>query len=543
MLPSNCPSRDVTRAFFRGASGVRAAAAMALAITGAAGAISLPPGFHATAISPVLNKPVAMAFAPDGRLFIAEQAGIVKVIDHNQVTSTFINLKGEVGFGGDRGLLGIALDPNFMSTHYVYLLYTADPIPGSPNEPALTGSYGRLTRYKGTNSSDGNVANLLSRKVLIGKAPHEGIPACFSAHTVAALRMSPDGTLLVSAGDGGSYLLADGGGNTPSCFVPDLFGSDQDIGSFRAQSLHSLAGKILRVRRTNGMGLPSNPFYNGDRDAIQSKIWAYGLRNPWRFTFKPGTGGPDQVPTLFVGDVGWNSFEEINVSYGGENFGWPCHEGPGLAPDFPNMTPANSGCDTIGTPDNPGPLTDPLVTWNHNDASQSDPQGFTGHCVIGGVFYTGNKYPAEYHNAYFFAEFVLNWMKVLTVDDNDQLQSLNDFATDSGGPVDFAIHPQSGDVCFLSLADGRAYRIRYQNSNMMAAGGDDDASAPQQESNLAGPQGCPADIATSAGAGSDGVVDVNDLLAVINAADDANGDDVSLPNLLAVINSWGPCPQ
>src|SRR5262245_16021198 len=226
--------------------------------------MSLPPGFGASPISPELKRPVAMAFAPDGRLFVAEQRGTVEVFENGQKIARFIDLRDEVDYGADLGLLGLALDPDFPQKPFVYLLYTVDPLPGQPNEPPASGTFARLTRYRGSAASGGNVANLNSRRVLIGGEPPNGFPACFSAHTIADRHFAPDKTLLVSGGDGATYELADGGGNTPDCFAEGWFGLEQDIGSFRAQSLDSLDGKILRIKRGSGKGVSTNPYYDGD---------------------------------------------------------------------------------------------------------------------------------------------------------------------------------------------------------------------------------------------------------------------------------------
>src|SRR5262249_19638564 len=197
-----------------------------------------------------------------------------------------------------------------------------------------------------------------------------------------------------------------------------------DIGAFRSQYPRSLAGKILRINPATGGGYPSNPFYDGDPQSNQSKVWTYGHRNPWRDCIRPRTGSLDPADgrpgTLYVGDVGWNNWEELDVARtGGLNFGWPCLEGPVTEPSYAQVTPAHHGCDTWGTPGNPSYPTAPVVTYHHSQPALGTPPGFTGYCVIGGLFYTGALYPSEYRNRYVIADYGGSWIRFMTFDEND----------------------------------------------------------------------------------------------------------------------------
>jgi glucose/arabinose dehydrogenase len=503
------------------------------------GFVDLPPGFTAVAITPKLTKPVSIAFAPDGRLFVAEKRGMIRVYKNKKKLGTFIDLRPEINNSQELGLMAIELDHQFPAKPYVYMLYTADFIPGTPDDPAESGNFSRLTRYK-VSSANKNKANLASRKVLIGKLPSQGFPACYSSHTVGDLQAAPDNTLLVTSGDGATYVGADAGGMTPDCFKPGLFGDAEDIGSFRSQRMASPNGKLLRIKR-DGKAPPSNPYFDGNPNSFQSKIWSYGLRNPFRMALKPNPPSGN-FPPVFVGDVGWNSYEEINVAKGGENFGWPCKEGPLAAPTYPGLDPANSGCDTLNSPANPGPVKFPVVYYHLNNPNLSKPVGLGGRSITLGKFYNANKYPSVYKNGLFFADFVQGWIKVLKVDSNNNFLSVTDFASNAGGPVDFAIHPTSGDLCFISWTDQKVYQIKYTGTDLMA------------QDALPAAIGCVADVSP---AGGDGVIDANDLLAVLDAlgqttdvvdgdADIApaalNGDgQVDADDLLAVLNAWGPC--
>jgi glucose/arabinose dehydrogenase len=433
----------------------------------AAAAPQGPPGFDFTIVAQGLSDPVGMAFAPDGRLFIAEQSGVVRVWQSGALLpAPFIDLENEVQNGNDRGLLGIALDPDFLNNRQVYLLYTVDPLRGQPDGPVDIETFSRLTRYTGTLASGGNVADLSSRLVLIGVNPSEGIPSCHSSHTIGTVMFGNDDSLFVGAGDGAHFDLADVGGFDPACFQPPLFSADQDVGAFRAQYLGTLAGKVLRIDPATGAGYADNPFFDGDVNSIRSRIWVSGLRNPYRFTVRPGSPTPG---TLYIGDVGWGSFEEIDIAKGlGENFGWPCREGMGPTLVYPTATPIHSGCSTIGTRENPGPLTNPLVTWSHSSSASSMPPqaGFTGFAATGAAFYNAAGYPPQYQGALFFVDLLAGWMNVLHATAADQFISLSTFATQVSQPVALATHPATGDLYFLEYGAGRVWRIEFNGTDL-----------------------------------------------------------------------------
>src|SRR6185503_3593351 len=159
--------------------------------------VTLPPGFVATPITPALDEPVSIAFAPDGRLFVAEKKGVVKVVQNGNVVSTFIDLQSEINSEGDRGLLGIALEPDFATGRHIWLLYTVDPEFGPPDESSETSLFGRLTRYQGTVASSGNVAGPGSRKVLLGNTAADGFPDCWTSHAIGTVRANADGSVFV----------------------------------------------------------------------------------------------------------------------------------------------------------------------------------------------------------------------------------------------------------------------------------------------------------------------------------------------------------
>jgi glucose/arabinose dehydrogenase len=433
-----------------------------LGLATAATLAAIPPGFSLTQPVAGLTNPTALAFAPDGRIFIAEQRGVVKIVQNDQVLAQpFIDLQQEITNGQDRGLLGLALDPQFMSNGHVYLLYTVDPTFGEPNEPVESDTFARVVRYTAQDGRGGNVADLSTRLVLLGEDAANGIPACSASHTIGSLRFGHDGSLFISSGDGAHFEYADAGGNDPGCTA--TFGpSGQDTGAFRSQDLDSPAGKILRIHPDTGAGMPDNPYFTGDGDDVRSKVWASGVRNPFRIALKPHSPSPG---TIFIGDVGWFLVEEINVAHGGENFGWPCNEGPGAAPDYPNLDPASAGCDTIQTRDNPGPLTPPIIHWQHSGGGQSFPPGIVGSAALGGAFMTGPSFPSQYSGGLFYADFIAQWIRVLLVNEQDQFIGVLSFGTAMGNLTDLAFHPITGELHYITH-NGLLRRVSFVGTDL-----------------------------------------------------------------------------
>lgn len=430
---------------------------------------TLPAGFVAEEVAPGASwsSVVGIAFAPDGRIFVAEKQGRVHVIEGGMRRPLpFLDISNEVLNSGDRGLLGLALDPNFAVSPLVYLLYTVDPNDDGVDDDGAT--YGRLTRYRAS-AADANRADLASRTVLLGDGWTTGIPAIDTSHGPGCLRFGSDGTLLVSAGDAAHFSFADGGGNDPLAFGEGKLPLTEDIGAFRSQWIGSLAGKVLRLDPRTGLGLPSNPFFTGDASAPESRVWAYGLRQPYRFCRKPGTGSLDPAAgspgTLFVAEVGWVTWEEVNVlDRPGLNFGWPCREGLVAAAEYPALSPAHHGCSTLGTSGNPSLPTSPLVTWHHSDATRSSPPGIKGKAAAAIAFYEGTRYPTRYQGACFVGDFVGSWIKVLRLDGAGNLLAFEDFATSCDGPVDLVADPLSGDLHYVAINTGILWRIRSVNN-------------------------------------------------------------------------------
>lgn len=237
-------------------------------------ATTLPPGFTDTQVAGGLSSPTAMAFAPDGRVFVCEEGGSVRVIKDNVLLATpFATVTTDAAH--ERGLLGIAFDPNFATNHFVYVYYTA-------LTPATHNRVSRLT-------ANGDVA-VANSEVTILDLDNLSTD---SNHSGGALHFGPDGKLYIATGD--------------------------DSVSANSQSLANLLGKILRVN-ANGSIPSDNPFF-GSASGNNRAIWALGLRNPFTFGIQPGTG------RIFINDVGEQAAEEINDGLAGSNYGWPSCEG------------------------------------------------------------------------------------------------------------------------------------------------------------------------------------------------------------------------
>jgi glucose/arabinose dehydrogenase len=442
------------------------ALAAALAVSPTHAFPVLPPGFVAEDATPndAFLDPTAMAFVGEQRFLVAEQRGVVWMVDQGvKLTTPVIDLSDEVLGAGDRGLLGLTVDPAFATNRYVYLLYTVEP--DSSGTDLADDAFGRLTRYQ-MSATDPDLIDPATRTVLMGTTWADAPPSGSITHAIGCLRWGRDGSLLVSVGEGAQYVSVDEGGRDPGMFLPGRCDPMEDIGAFRAQYLNSLGGKVLRIDPATGHGYPSNPFWDGDPMSKRSRVWAYGTRNVFRFTVRPGTGAADptlgQPGTLYLGDVGWEQWEEVDVArQGGLNFGWPCVEGFHANTRYQNATPAHTDCGSIGTPTNPSLPTAPLLDYNHGDTTGGSPPGYSGQAVLMGPFYTGVWYPPQYRGAFFYGDYGGDWIRWATVDSLDQLLSTQVFATSAGGSVDFALDPVNGDLYYLAVYTGTVFRVRY----------------------------------------------------------------------------------
>ena len=425
-----------------------------------AGGPSLPAGFYLESIAPgaSFGQPVAVVALPDGRLLVAEKRGVIYTIENGvRLPTPFLNIQDEVLNHVDRGLLGLALDPDFASNGRIYLHYAVDH--DGTGDYDRFDAFVRITSYAASTTNP-NVADLSTRNVLIGETFSTGIPACYYSHNGGHLAFGSDGTLLVSTGDAASFNVVDAGGLHPECFGPGRFDPSEDIGSFRSLRIESLAGKILRIDPDTGDGIISNPYYTGDPTDNASKVWAYGLRNAFRFAVRdngstdPNDGRPGSV---YIGDVGWLRWEEQQVAKSGENFAWPCYEGPFQHSGYQIATPATNDCGVMP------PRSDPAYYWSHNDPAESNPPGLLGFTALGGAFYTGSKYPAIYQNAYFYADFVLGWMAFAHVDADDNFLDHTLFAENLSFPVHISYDPVQEQFLLVDVAEGNIFWLEFDD--------------------------------------------------------------------------------
>lgn len=287
------------------------AAAAALALTLAphiALAATLPAGFTETLFASGLSNPTAMQFAPDGRLFVCQQGGALRVVKNGALLTTpFVTVS--VDSNGERGLLGVAFDPNFAVNQYVYVYYTTSTAP----------VHNRVSRFtaNGDVAVPGSEVVVLDLDTLSGATNHNG----------GAIDFGPDGKLYIAVGE-----------NANTAF---------------SQSLTSRHGKMLRINTdgTPAAGNPTSfPGISGSTSGIYQAIWAVGLRNPFTFAFNPGG-----TPAMFLNDVGGGQWEEVNNGLAGANYGWPNTEGYTTNPNYttpkyayPHSGGAVTGCAITG---------------------------------------------------------------------------------------------------------------------------------------------------------------------------------------------------
>jgi glucose/arabinose dehydrogenase len=442
------------------------AVAAILVLCGAAptaSAVTLPAGFSEETVLTGAVNPTAFRFSPDGRIFVAEKRGVIKEYQGLFDTSprVYADLRTNVDDYWDRGLLDIALDPSFPTRNVIYALYTYDaPIGGiapvfndACADPTGDGCKvsGRLSRIL----SDG------SEQVMI-----EDWCQQYPSHSIGSVVFGPDGKLYVSGGEGASFNYVDygqGGTTSTRCADPPNEG-----GALRSQDMRTtsdpaaLNGSVLRIDPTTAAGAAGNPFASSS-DVNAQRIVAYGLRNPFRITFRPGTS------ELWVGDVGWNDWEEINripdaSDATAEDFGWPCYEGTGRQPGYDNQNLPI--CETLYG--QPNAITPPFFTYKHSDhVITGDACPIGGSSVAGLAFApaSGGPYPAEYAGTLFFSDYTRRCIWAMEKGGNltPSPSNIKAFVIGAGDPAQIQIGPD-GNLYYIDITDGTLRRIVYQGS-------------------------------------------------------------------------------
>ncbi|MBC7974297.1 MAG: PQQ-dependent sugar dehydrogenase, partial [Myxococcales bacterium] len=376
----------------------------------------LPPDFVDRNIAAVPG-PTGLAFTPDGRLLVVTQPGAVRVIANGQLRAqAALDLSAQLCTNSERGLLGIAIDPQFAQTGHVYLYYTFRKFNSCAANQIGTSPVNRVSRFTYNQATD-TIAPA-SEVVLV-----DNILSLNGNHNGGDLQVGADGFLYIAVGDSGCQI---GGGNCAG-------------GNLNARFKSHLSGKILRVNRSDGTPPTDNPFFNAtgarrcgtagtapdypNNDTKPCReIWSYGLRNPFRFAFQPGTS------SFFINDVGQNVFEEIDENVKGANYGWNQREG--FCPNGQTCTP--------GAP--PAGLTNPIFAYGRSEGCAS---------ITGGAFVPAGGWSTAFDGDYLFADYVCG--KIFRLERNGTTVSVSNFATDLGGSSVVAMRFGPGPAAAPSL--------------------------------------------------------------------------------------------
>ena len=338
------------------------------------------------------DLPTAIKFLPDGRMLVVELAGKIRVLPapYTQPDPTpFLHLTNVGSAGVQQGIYDITLDPNFTTNHFYYIYYTA----ATPN-------HDRMSRFTANANLTGTVAGselILYEDQEIANAEHHG----------GAINFGNDGMIYITTGE--------------------------HFNAAEAQDLTKPRGKILRISPVDGSAAPGNPFSDGP-GGNDDRIWALGLRNPYRAYYDAPTG------RLIIGDVGGNDYstaiEEVDIGKAGANYGWPNVEAP-------NGNPA---------------YTAPAYYYPHNGRDSA---------ITGGFVYHGTQFPSSYQGSYFFADYTQNWIKRLTFDANGNVTGVFNFE-----PADGSVDGPYGDIVYLTEGpDGALYYVDLGYSDISATFG------------------------------------------------------------------------
>lgn len=334
------------------------------------------------------TAPVEITNANDSRMFVVQQNGIIKILqsDGTVNSANFLNISSKITYGGERGLLGLAFHPQYPSNGYFFVYY---------NDTGGNITVARYTR----SSANPDVADPATEKIILN------LPKPFDNHNGGSIHFAPDGYLWVVTGDGGS-------------------GGDPNN---NAQNKNSLLGKLLRldINSTGAYNIPpGNPFVGIDG---ADEVWAYGLRNAWKFNFDTVSGN------VMIADVGQGQIEEINrmpLTQAGINYGWRCYEG--------NNTYNTTGCAAQST------MTFPVAAYDHSGGKCS---------ITGGYVYRGTQFPAL-QGRYFFADYCSTQIGSLNSDDSITWTSAfsgNNFST-------FGVNNQN-ELFVAAVTSGKIFRI------------------------------------------------------------------------------------
>lgn len=413
-----------------------------------------------------LEGPMTMQFLPNDPdvMLVAEKAGRIRAFRDGVELPMVLDITEKVNTSADRGLMDIELDPNFPDSPYVYAIYVYDPpetqasAVGAPAGPdGLANRPARVVRFEVDFDADGNpTIDPASEEILVGEAgtwenisgpdvdsavdldqPPSGIDPVTgeniqdyiavdsSTHAPGDIEFGPDGMLYVSIGDGTSYNAV-------------------DPRSLRVQDVNNLSGKVLRIDPATGQGLADNPFFNGDLDSNASKVWQMGLRNGFRMDFDPVTGD------LWIGDVGWTLWEQLETGGAGANFGWPFYEGAFQQPIYSELPEAQAFYDAVANGEIN--LVLPVHSFSH-DPVQDGPDMSA---INVGAIYQGDAYPEVFDRDIFFADFAGG--AIYTMDLDDPTRTIRALPYRGSFLSDYVLGPD-GKIYVSSVYNGTIQRL------------------------------------------------------------------------------------
>jgi len=333
------------------------------------------------------TAPVEIVNANDSRMFVVQQNGIIKIVQPNGTVNptNFLNISSKITYGGERGLLGLAFHPQYSTNGYFFVYYNDTD--------------GNITVARYTRSTNPDVADPNSEKLILTQSKP------FDNHNGGSIHFAPDGYLWIVTGDGGS-------------------GGDPNN---NGQNKNSLLGKLLRldINSTGPYNIPpGNPFVGVDG---ADEVWAFGLRNAWKFNFDTVSGN------VMIADVGQGQYEEINrvpLTQAGVNYGWRCYEG--------NNTYNTSGCAAQST------MTFPVAVYDHSGGKCS---------ITGGYVYRGTQFPA-FQGKYIFADYCSTQIGILNTNNSitwSPAFSGNNFST-------FGVNNQN-ELFVAAVNNGKIFRV------------------------------------------------------------------------------------
>ena len=508
------------------------------------GQTTLPPNFTDELIMSGWNQAVGIVYDSTGQSYVWELKGKIWVIDTNgnKLHTTLLDISEEVGNWRGHGLHGICLDPDFRTNGYFYCYYAVDRYYllnyGKINYNKNSNQYYnasvlRVSRFTADITTNFTTLVPNSKLILIGETKKTGIPLVHVTHDGGTILFGKDGSLLIFTGEGADYSQIDVGSASGTYWAQALADSiirpSENVGSFRSQLLNCHNGKVLRIDPNTGNGLPSNPFYDTiSPRAPQSRVYALGLRQPYRCSLKPGTGSTDinigNPGTLIVSDVGWTTWEGVwFVDKPGQNLGWPIFEGlnrpiayqsPVYNKDAPNPLYGTGACinnpyfsfqnllanSLLASPSFPNPCDNtvqipattttykwfpPVINYRHAISQTQVPllisdsirpvdisdtlanvigSQFSGKTSMAGPWYNGTNFPLLYQNTFFNFDYGSQWIKNFQLDSANKVLEVRPFASNLGEIVYLTMNKKDGCLYYLKL-EGELRKICYSFIN------------------------------------------------------------------------------